>query len=138
MNAGAGFSGVQTEAGLGVGVVGDLGAAGCVEGDIGLAGGDDLYAARGEQRTQADAEGEGEGFFRLAGEMAAVVVSAVSSVKHDEKAGRRGSGHWRGGCGLRRGNLRDGRLGRRLRAGDGCCADGESRGEWPVKNTGER
>ena len=64
VDAGAGLRGVQAEAGLGVGVVGDLGAAVVVDGGVGFAGGDDGDAAGGEQRTEADAEGEGEGFFR--------------------------------------------------------------------------
>jgi hypothetical protein len=57
------FSGVQAEAGLGVGVVGDLGAAVGVDGGVGFAGGDDLDTARGEQRAKADAEGQREGLF---------------------------------------------------------------------------
>ena len=57
--------GVEAEAGLGVGVVGDFGAAVGVDGGVGFAGGDDRDAARGEQGAEADAEGEGEGFFGL-------------------------------------------------------------------------
>ena len=63
VNAGAALRGVQAEAGLGVGVVGDLGAPVRVDRGVGFAGGDDLNAARREQGTQPDAEGQGEGFF---------------------------------------------------------------------------
>jgi hypothetical protein len=81
---------VQAEAGLCVGVVGDLGAAGGVERGVGLAGGDDLYAARAQQRAEADAERQRDGFFGLITDPAAGVVTAVSGVKHDQEAGRLG------------------------------------------------
>jgi hypothetical protein len=48
---------MDAEAGLSPGVVGGLCAAVEVDGGVGFAGGDDLEAARGEQRTQADAKG---------------------------------------------------------------------------------
>jgi hypothetical protein len=98
MDASAGLSGVEAEAGLGVGVVGDLGAAVGVEGGVGLAGGDDLDAARAEKGTETDAEGEGEGLFGLTEEMAAGVVTAVGGIEDDEKAGLgRGWGWLRNG-----------------------------------------
>ena len=88
MNAGAALGGVQAEAGLGLGVVGDLGAAVGVDGGVGFAGGDDLEAARGKQRTKPHAEGQGEVFSVLAvGEAAAGVVAAVGGIEHDDEAG---------------------------------------------------
>jgi len=103
--AGAGRGGMQAEAGLGVGAVGNLGAAAGFEGRVGLAGGDDLDAARAQQGPQADAEGEGEGFFLLVTDGSAGVVAAVGCVKNDDKARGRGrrSGlgrgcRWEGRC----------------------------------------
>ena len=63
VDAGAALGGVQAEAGLGVGVVGDFGAAVGVDGRVGFAGGDDRDAARGQQGTQPDAEGQGDRSF---------------------------------------------------------------------------
>ena len=65
MDAGAALRGVQAQAGLGIGAVGDLGAAIRIDRRVGFAGGDHLNAARRQQRTQADAEGQREGLFRL-------------------------------------------------------------------------
>ncbi len=116
MNAGTDLGGVQAQAGLGIGVVGNLGAAGRFHIGIGLAGGDDLDAARGQQRTQANAEGEGDGLLHLSVvEAAAGLVAAVGCVEHHHKAGRR-----RG-----RDLLREGRRGpseryRQGREGGGC------------------
>ena len=62
MDAGAALGGVQADAGLSLGVVGDLGAAVGVDRGVGFAGGDDGDAAGGEQGTQTDAEGEGDAF----------------------------------------------------------------------------
>lgn len=80
MNPGASLGGVEAEAGLGVGVVGDFSAAVGVDCGVGFASGDHLHAACGQQRAQADAQGEREGLFRLAAEVAAEVVAAVSGV----------------------------------------------------------
>jgi len=116
VDAGAGLRGVEAEAGLGVGVVGDLRAAVWVDGGVGLAGGEDLDAARAEQGTEADAEGEGECFFRLIEEMAAWVVTAVGGVEEDEEAGLGRGGGWLGN-------------GRGLGEGEGrsCCEEGSER-----------
>jgi hypothetical protein len=96
---------VKAEAGGSVGVVGDLGAAGRVDGRVGLAGGDDGDAASGEQGTEADAEGEGVGFLgaRRAGgvfEGAAGVVAAMGRVENYNEPG--------GGCERGRGGEGEG------------------------------
>ena len=98
MDADAALRGVKAEAGLGVGAIGDFGAAVAVDGGIRLAGGDDGDAARGEHGTEADAEGQGDGFFRDGGgggifEGAAGVVAAVGGIEDDDEAvGGRGLG----------------------------------------------
>ena len=98
MDAGAALGGVEAEAGLSVGAVGDFGAPAGVDRSVGFAGGDDSDAARGEQRAEADAEGQGDGFLGLAGaggvlEDAAGVVAAVSGIEdYDEAAGGSGRG----------------------------------------------
>ena len=86
------FRGVKGETGGGVGVVGDFGAFGGVECDVGLTGGDDRDASGGEQGAEADAEGEGVGWFRSGraggvGQDAAGVVAAVGCVEEDDAAG---------------------------------------------------
>ncbi len=88
MDAGTAFGGMEADAGLGVGVVGDFGAAVGVQSGVGFAGGDDRDAAGSQKRTEADAEGESEVLFGLAaGETSAGVVAAVSGVKHHHEAG---------------------------------------------------
>jgi hypothetical protein len=103
MDTRSSVSAVQGEACLGVGVVGDFCAAVGVDGGVGIVGGDDLDAARAEERAKASGKDEGKGFFRLAGaEMAAGVVAAVGCVQdHDEASGRWCRSRW----GLRDGNL---------------------------------
>ncbi len=94
VNAGTAFRSVEAQAGLGPGVVGDFSAAVEVDGGVGLARGEDLDAARGQEGTQPDAEGEGVGLFQLAvAQAAAGVVSAVSGIEDDQEGGR-GSGRW--------------------------------------------
>ena len=69
---------MQANASPGFGVVGDLGAAVLVNGLVRLARGDHLDAARGEERAQADAEGEVGVLFELAAaEVASGVVASV-------------------------------------------------------------
>jgi hypothetical protein len=101
---------METEAGLGVGVVGDLGAAIGVDVGVGLACRDYLDAARVEQRTKLDAEGEGVGFFSLGVELATGVVAAVRSIENHDEAGLGRGGNRRGlrGCGYRDGCREDG------------------------------
>ena len=90
MNAGAALGGVQAEAGLGMGVVGDLGAAIKVHGGIRFASRHDLDAAGSQQRTQPYAEGESEVFLRLTVcQTSARVVAAVGGVEHHDKMGLR-------------------------------------------------
>ena len=103
MDAGAGLGGVEAEAGLGVGVVGDLGAAVVVDGGVGFARGDDGDTAGGEKGAETDAEGEGDGLFRrddavLVFKGCAGIVAAVGCVKdHGEVIGGRGlSEGWNG------------------------------------------
>jgi hypothetical protein len=91
VDAGAALSGVEAETGLGLGVVGDLCAAVVVDRGVGFAGGDDGDAAGDEQRTEADAEGDGDGFFWIgdAGrvfEGAAGVVATVRGIEDDDEA----------------------------------------------------
>ena len=97
MNAGTAFRGVQTEAGLGGGVVGNLGPAVRLNRRIGVAGGDHLDAASGEERSQANGHGQGKGFFRLAAvQSSAGVVPPVGGIEDynepDRWAGRSGRG----------------------------------------------
>ena len=97
VNAGAALAGVQAEADSGVGVVGDFRAVVEINGRIGLARGDDLDAASGEQGAEADAEGEVDGFFELAAvEVGAGVVTAMGGVEDDNEArcGRGRSWEW--------------------------------------------
>ena len=102
MNAGAALGGVQAEASLSLGVVGDLGAAIGVHGGVGFASRYDLNAASSQQRAQPHAEGECEGFFQLiVSEASAGVVSAVGRVQHHDEAG------WRSGRGGLRGERQD-------------------------------
>jgi hypothetical protein len=89
---------VEAEASLGVGVVGYFSAAVEVDGGVGLAGGYDRNAARGEQGAKANAEGEGELLLGLGPESAARIIAAVGGVEEDEKAGWLRSGR-RLGCG---------------------------------------
>lgn len=86
-----------------VGVVGKGGALVQVEGSVGLAGGDDLDATRGEQGAEADVEGEVGGFFELTAiEVSAGVVATVGCVEEDDETG----GGWgRRGWLRRRGRL---------------------------------
>ena len=88
MHAGAAFAGVEAEADGGVGVVGKGGALVEVEGGVGLARGDDLNAASGEQGTEADVEGEVGGLFELAAvEVSTGVVAPMGGVEEDDEAG---------------------------------------------------
>jgi hypothetical protein len=80
VDARSGLGSVEAQAGLGVGVVGDLGTVVGVDGGVRLAGGEDLEAARGEQGAQADAQSEGEVLFGLGVELAAGVVAAVQRI----------------------------------------------------------
>ena len=88
MGAEAALSGVQAQAGLGIGVVGKLCAAVQVDGRVGFAGGDDLHAARRQQGTQPDAEGKSEVLLRLAVQASAKIVAAVSGIENHYKASR--------------------------------------------------
>lgn len=91
MDAGAGGGGMEDDAGGWRGAVGELGALIGVKVLVGLAGGGDLNSARGEERTQADAEGEVDVFLdggRV--DARAGVVAAVGRVDEDEEV--------RGGC----------------------------------------
>jgi hypothetical protein len=72
---------MDAEARLSVCVVSDLSAAVGVNCCVGLTGGDDLKAARREQRAQPDAESQGEVFLGLAVKPTAGIVTAVGSVK---------------------------------------------------------
>ena len=105
VDAGAGLRGVQAEAGLGVGVIGELGAAVVADVGVGFAGGEDVDAAGGKQGAEADAEGEGDVLFRLGGagcvfERAAGVVAAMGRVEDDDEAvGGGGRGLGEGGDG---------------------------------------
>ena len=84
---------MEAQAGLGFGVIGDFSAAVEVDGRVGLARGEDLDAAGGQERAQPDAEGEREGFFHLAvAQVAAGVVAAVSGIEDDYEAGGRSAG----------------------------------------------
>ena len=76
----------------GVGVVGNLGAAVGVKGSVRLAGGDDLNAARAQQRAEADAESQSEGLFNLVAKTATGVVAAVRGIENYNEAGWRGCG----------------------------------------------
>ena len=90
MSARTGLGGVETEAGHGFGSVGDFCSSGWVDGGVLLAGGDDLEAACGQKRPQADIESEGEGFFIEVADAPAGVVAAVGRVKDYNKSGRGG------------------------------------------------
>ena len=92
MDAGAALGGVDAEAGLSVGAVGDFGATVGVDRDIRFPRGNDGDAARGKQGAEADAEGQGVELFRLAlpgliVEAAARVVAAVGGIEHDDESG---------------------------------------------------
>jgi hypothetical protein len=100
MHAGAAFAGMEAEADRGVGVIGKGGALVEVERGVGLAGGDDLNAAGGEEGTEADVEGEVGGLFELAAvEVSSGIVATVGGVEEDYEAGGGwwwGLGRW--GC----------------------------------------
>ena len=97
VDAGTALGSVETEAGAGISVVGNFSAAVQVDGLVRLAGGDDLDAARAEERTEADAEGESGVLFVLTRrEVGAQVVAAMSGIEDDEKTSGRGSSDGRG------------------------------------------
>ena len=80
---------MEGEAGVGVGVIGDLGAlvGGEGYGRVGVAGGDDSEAAGGEGSTKAGGEGEGDVFFKhVVGEMGSGIGAPVRGVKEDDGA----------------------------------------------------
>src|SRR5450631_221028 len=105
MDAGAALGNVQADASLGVGVVGDFCAPGEFNGLVRLARCDYLNAARAEEGTEANTEGEGGDFFIFAiGELTAQVFAAVSGIEHHHESGWLDWG-W-GGSRLR--NLRPG------------------------------
>jgi hypothetical protein len=90
---------VEDEAGGGVGVVGDLGALVGQEGygGIGVAGGDGGDSAGGEERAEADSEGQSEVFFdEMVVEGGAGLWAAMGGVEEDNRSG----------CGLLGGELR--------------------------------
>jgi hypothetical protein len=101
VHAGAAFSGVQAQASLGVGVVGNFSAAIEAYCAVGFACGDNLDAASAEQRPETDAEGKREGFLWLAiGQFAAGVIATVGRIENDHE-----SGLWSCGCGLGLGGI---------------------------------
>src|ERR1700761_9085807 len=115
MHAIAGFRSMEADAGLRIGAVGCFSALDGREAAILLAGGDDLNAARGKERAQADAEGEVYGFFVLTiDKLTAEIVSAVGCVKNDYVT--RGSGD---GSGWNRRRRLEGRWARRRGGGGG-------------------
>ena len=88
MHSGSRIRGVQANAGPGFRVIGDLGAPIDVYGLVGFASCDHEDAARAEERSQANAEGEIGILFQLsAGKMAAEVVAAVGRVKDNPESG---------------------------------------------------
>jgi len=88
MDTGAAFGCVETEAERGVRVVRDPCPSVGVDGSVGFARRYDLDAAGGEQRTQTDAERKiGCLLERSAGQVCAGIVTAVSRVEDDDKAG---------------------------------------------------
>ena len=96
MNSGAAFAGVEAEADSGVGVVGKFCAPVEVDGGVGFARGDDLDSAGGQKGTEADVEGEVDGFFQLAAvELGAGIVATVGGIEHDNEARAGGGGRWR-------------------------------------------
>ena len=86
MHAGAAFRRVQAEAGLCIGVVGNLGAAIGIQCRVGFARHDHGEAARHQQRAQPEAECQRVGLLRLVAEASAGVVASVGRVQYDHKA----------------------------------------------------
>lgn len=88
VNARTAFGGMEIEADLGIGVVGNLRASVRIPGRVGFPSGHDSDPACGEQGAQPDAEGQRRGFFRLtAGETAAKVGAAVGRIEDYHKSG---------------------------------------------------
>ncbi len=78
---------MQAQAGLGVGVVGDLGAPIRIHRRVGFARGHHRNSARHQQRAQPHAERQRVGLLRLAvAEAGAGVVAAVGRIQHHHKA----------------------------------------------------
>ena len=91
---------MESEAGVGVSVIGDLGAlvGGEGNGRIGVSGGDNGEAAGGEGGAEAGGEGEGDIFFEdVVGEMGTDVRAPVRGIKKD--GGARGGLLGRGDTG---------------------------------------
>lgn len=86
---------MEDEAELGFGVVGKGGTLVRVQGCVGFAGGDDGESAGGEEGAEADAEGQGDGLFRLAvGQSCTGISAAVGRIEHNHemRCGRDGRG----------------------------------------------
>ena len=88
VHAGAAGCGVQAQASLRIGVVGNVGAAIGFHAGVGIARGHHGEASRGEKGPEPDAEGQRECLFSLLAEVSAGVVAAVRRVEHHHKARR--------------------------------------------------